>query len=114
MGWRMRRPPKALWALGSLAMLVVATSGEAETKPENDGWQFEVAPYIWIPEIDGRVTVRGRVHGPGQPEQTLTAGVSESGFVGASGRFEARRDHLTLFLNAAGTAVDTVGDLGQV
>ena len=45
----MRRLAEALWALGSVAMLVggIASSTEAETEPEVDRWQFELAPYVW-------------------------------------------------------------------
>src|SRR5204863_2841783 len=87
---------------------------DAETHPEADAWQFELAPHLWIAEIDGSVTVRGRVRGEGQPEQTLSAAVSEGGLVGGSGRFEARKRRLTLFLDAMGAEADTVGDLGQI
>jgi len=110
------RLAKVLGALGSVAMLVgaISSSADAETHPEADAWQFELAPHLWIAEIDGSVTVRGRVRGEGQPEQTLSAAVSEGGLVGGSGRFEARKRRLTLFLDAMGTEADTVGDLGEI
>src|SRR5207249_2835058 len=115
MRWRMRRLAEALWALGSVTMFVggIASSTEAEIEPEVDRWQFELAPYVWIPKVDGRVTAGVRVPGPGLPLPT-TATVNESGLLGGSGHFEARKRRLTLFLSAAGTSFDTIGQLGQV
>ena len=42
-----------------------------------------------------------------------TAAFSAGGLVGGSGRFEARKRRLTLFLDAAGTTADMGGDLGK-
>jgi len=110
----MRRLAVALWALRSVAMLVggIASSTEAETEPEVDRWQFELAPYVWIPKVDGRVTAGVRL--PGGVAVPVTATVNESGLPGGSGHFEARRHRLTLFLNATGTSFETVGHLAQV
>ena len=81
------RVAKVLGALGSVAMLVgaISSSADAETHPEADAWQIELAPHLWIPEIDGSVTVCGRVRGEGQPEQTLSAAVSKGGWSAAPG-----------------------------
>ena len=110
----MRRLAEALWALRSVAMLVggIASSTEAETEPEVDRWQFELAPYVWIPKVDGRVTAGVRL--PGGVAVPVTATVNESGLPGGSAHFEARRHRLTLFLNATGTSFETVGHLAQV
>ena len=44
------RLAKVLGALGSVAMLVgaISSSADAETHPEADAWQFELAPHLWI------------------------------------------------------------------
>src|SRR2546427_1634660 len=114
MRWRMRRLAEALWALGSVAMLVggIASSAEAETEPEVDRWQFELTPYFWIPKVQGHVTAAVRL--PGGVAVPVTATVNESGLPGGSGHFEVRRNRLTLFLNATGTSFETVGHLAQV
>src|SRR3989442_13345257 len=115
----MRGLAKVLCALASAAILAtIASSADAETQPEADRWQFELAPFFWIPEIDGRVTAGVRVRAEGVVGGFLalpvSATVNEGGLLGGSGHFEARKRRVTLFLNATGTSADTVGHLDQV
>src|SRR3989442_3247108 len=115
----MRGLAKVLCALASAAILAtIASSADAETQPEADRWQFELAPFFWIPEIDGRVTAGVRVRAEGVVGGFLalpvSATVNEGGVLGGSGHFEARKRRVTLFLNATGTSADTVGHLDQV
>jgi len=120
MGDGMRRVAKALCALRALAMILagISSSADAEPAPEVDAWQFELAPYVWVPQVDGRVTAGVRVPAAGVAGGFLalptTVTVNESGLLGGSAQFQARKRRMTLFLDATGTSFDTVGHLGEV
>jgi hypothetical protein len=44
-----------------LSLAVLAPSVSAEEKAnEQNGWEFQVAPYMWFVSMDGNVTVRGQ------------------------------------------------------
>jgi len=50
-------------AVGHLAVLVLAAPALAEPPPEplaEKDWTFTVTPYLWLPQIIGEVTTRGR------------------------------------------------------
>jgi hypothetical protein len=76
-----------------------AVAAEAD---EPAGWQFEVAPYAWIPGTYGTIDVRGRTAhadtGPGEILSLLFKGDA----LAAGGYFAARYDRWSAFLDAFG------------
>ena len=45
---------------GLLLMAYVPTVFAEENPAENNGWEFRVAPYLWLVALDGDVTVKGQ------------------------------------------------------
>jgi hypothetical protein len=78
--------------LGALMLLTIVVSPALAQSPGGSGtspdeWKFTLAPYLLIPWMDGKATVRGREHevdvSPGQIFDNLQ--------FGAMGYFEARK-----------------------
>jgi hypothetical protein len=80
----------------------------AGDEAKNDAWQFEVLPYMWLPEIQGRVTAAGT--GGRSVSASLHVGIDDSlklllkGQLWAGmGYLQARKRRLSLFLDVIGT-----------
>ena len=57
----LRRMRLAAWA-GALALILFAASGaEAQTAKSENGWTFQVSPYLWATGIKGTVGVSSRL-----------------------------------------------------
>ena len=63
----------------------------------SEEWQFEIAPYLWLPELDGDSTLSG-VTGPSEFSASDLLGFAD--FV-AMGRIEAWKDKWGLFFDGA-------------
>lgn len=108
-GAHMRRP-HFLATISMLALLGVQIPlppAHAGDQAKDDGWHFEAMPYMWLPELHGRVTAsgaRGRsvsasLHvGIDDELQLLFKGQLWAGM----GYFQARKRRLSLFLDVIG------------
>jgi hypothetical protein len=63
------------------------------------GWTFQVAPYLWLPALDGTVTVRGRSADVDQSVGDTIDALFDSLKFAALGRAEARRGDAFLTLD---------------
>jgi hypothetical protein len=97
--------------LATVSILALLGAGvppaHAADEGKNDAWHFEVTPYVWLPEIQGRVTAAGA--GGQSVSTSLHIGMDDSlkllfkGQLWAGmGYFEARKRRLSLFLDVVG------------
>jgi hypothetical protein len=105
-----------------LALLSGLPPAHAADEAQDDGWHFDVAPYMWLPEIQGRFTATGS--GGRSLSASLHVGIDDElklltkgQLWGGMGHFEARKRRLSLFLDVLGDHVEvdetvTGGSLG--
>lgn len=100
----MHRRIREMVVLGGLMVLVLCPSINAQTlstaPASADTWRFDVAPfYLWLPALEGDVTVRGQEVPVDVTVGEFTETLFESLKVAATGRFEARKNRLILTLD---------------
>jgi len=82
---------------------------DAPTAPHGDpGWHFTVAPYLWLPSINGTTTVDGF---SSDTDLSFTDLIDNFDVFALAGRSEAHKDRLGLFLDVLWTKLD--GDFGS-
>lgn len=109
----MPRPTSRIFAIASLTLGVAAFATPAlASSPEDatEGWRLDLAPYLWIPAIEGESTIDGQTAevdvSPGDVLDLVGDGLSlVSGFLHG----EARKDRFFLLLDLALTRLDTDG-----
>ena len=70
------------------------------TEASSGDWRFDVAPmYLWLPALDGDVTVRGRTSSVNVSMGKFIETLLDSFKFAATGRFEAHRGDLLLTLD---------------
>jgi hypothetical protein len=94
--------------LFALAPIAVAAAGvDAEDQQPHGGWVFEATPYLWLPEMDGTITVRDRSAdlevGFGDVFELL----GDGNLIGGMGHFEARKGRFAVFVDSAGVVVNS-------
>jgi hypothetical protein len=67
--WLLQRVPHiTTTVLVTVLLLVSATIGNAAEKKPDDGWQFAITPYLWLPNIDGTLKYNIPPGASGSPE----------------------------------------------
>ena len=64
-------------------------------------WKFELAPYLWLPAMDGDVTVRGRTADVDLDLGDVFEALLDSFKFAFMGRFEAHKGNLFFTLDVA-------------
>lgn len=94
-------------ALLALGLAANARAGEddepaATSAPADDGWTFEVTPYLWLPEQQGTLQV-GRLSAPVDVDFSDLFDLLGNGeLIAGMLHFEAHRGPLSLFLDGVG------------
>jgi hypothetical protein len=95
-----------LLALGPSAVNAADENSDAR----HDGWQFEVTPYLWLPETHGTVHI-------GNLSADLDIGfddvfdlLGDGDLIGGMGHFEARKGRAAMFVDAWGAVINTDAD----
>ncbi|MDH3602760.1 MAG: hypothetical protein OEU26_24375 [Candidatus Tectomicrobia bacterium] len=83
----------------AVTLVLISAMGKealARSADEDKGWHFSVAPYLWLPALDGDITVRGRTAPVDLSIGDFTELVFENFRLAAIGHVEARRDRWIL------------------
>jgi hypothetical protein len=91
-----------LTTFGLLLVLICSPASGQTTRSRPTaagGWTFDVAPYLWLPAIDGDITVRGRTAPVDVSIGEFVETIFESFQFAAIGRVEARRGPLVFTLD---------------
>jgi len=85
-----------------LALVGPPASGQTASysRAAGGGWTFDVAPYLWLPALDGDITVRGRTAPVDVSIGEFVETIFESFQFAAMGRVEARRGPLVFTLTS--------------
>jgi hypothetical protein len=89
-----------------LASAGAADEGDVAAEPRHGGWEFEVTPYLWLPETHGTITVHDR-----SADLDISLGdvfdlLGAGDLIGGMGHFEARKGKLALFTDAMGVVIN--------
>src|SRR5262245_47179231 len=103
------RVPRAALPILSLAFLIASARGARATEPPKD-WELEIAPYGWIPMINGSVDTQRF----GREEFTITMGEVLSHFdLGFDGAVKARYRRWVAVVDIAWAKLSGKGDIGD-
>ena len=97
---------RPFWAV-VLFSVVILCSGPSSANSEDGSWDIEVMPYVWLLDIKGDATLRGRT----SPVKVDLDDIVDNLDFGFMGRIEAWKDQWGLMLNVdhlnLGTEFDT-------
>src|SRR5262249_13510452 len=89
-----------LTTFGLLVVLAcLPASGQTTRFSAAGAWTFDVEPYLWLPALDGDLTVRGRTAQVDVSIGEFVENIFESLQFAAIGRMEARRGPLVFTLD---------------
>lgn len=71
-----------------------------ELATEEDDWHFTIAPYLWIPEVHGKVAARGVTAPVDIDFDEIFDAIGAGDLLALMGRFEVRHRRLTLFVDS--------------
>ncbi len=74
-----------------------STPDSLESSTEPNAWKFTFVGYLWIPAMDGTITIRGRSADVSTSVSDTFDTTFDNFKMGLSGRVEARHDKLTVF-----------------
>jgi hypothetical protein len=66
------------------------------------GWDFDIAPYMWLSEVHGSVSAKNRTADFNIDFNDIFDAIGNGDLIGADGHFEARHDKLALFYDVVG------------
>lgn len=114
------RNRRRITAAALLALLLATGAATVARAAEGavDGWSFEVAPYLWLPEVQGTLKIRDETAQLNVTFNDVFDLLGAGDLFAAGGHAEARYDRFSFFLDAFGgtvrpTATATVGRLVQ-
>ena len=95
----------------------LASAARAEEEGAVNPWSFELAPYLWLPEVQGTIKVRDETANLNVTFNDVFDLLGAGKLFAAGGHAEAHYDRFSFFLDAFGgtvrpTASATVG--GQI
>jgi hypothetical protein len=98
---RNRRPIAAFLTAILLSTTALVGASRAEEGAPSP-WSFEIAPYVWLPEVGGKIGARGV-----NADVDVTFGdifdlLGDGKMFAAGGHFEAKYDRFSLFVDAWG------------
>lgn len=106
--WRVRRAVLALFAV-LFAACATAPKAAAEdldapdlAEPKHSDWSFQVIPYLWLPELQGTVSTRGRSAAFNVDFDKVFDLLGNGDLLAGMGHFEAKYRRLSLFVDAIG------------
>lgn len=83
---------------------------EPADEPRHGGWQFEVTPYVWLPETHGTVGADGLTADVDVGFDDVFDLLGDGDLLALMGHFEARKGKLALFTDQIGVVIDTEAD----
>jgi len=82
-----------------------AATSDTSTASEPSPWTFQVIPFLWLPEVQGKIATRGLAANVDVDFGKLFDLLGNGDLFAAGGHFEARYDRLSLFVDAFGGTV---------
>ena len=102
----MREP---LWIAAAIAGLLLLTGVAPAARAAEEGaagpWSFELTPYIWLPEVQGQITVRDQTANLDVDFGDVFDLLGAGDLFAAGGHAEVRYDRFSFFLDAFGGTV---------
>lgn len=95
--WTLDPKPGSLTAASPL---LLADAGGAEAAKADNGWEFRLAPYLWLAAMDGDITVRGRTVSVDQDLSDVIDLLEDHFNGGAAAHFEAQKGRFGIFADA--------------
>lgn len=89
------------------APIAAAASDASEPPADDQGWRYEVIPYLWLSEIHGDITVRDRTASATVGFGELFDLLFDGDLIAGMGHFEAHHGKLSLFGDLVGSLVRT-------
>ncbi len=90
-------------AFAGLAFCAFAPAVSAETVEEGplkrNGWEISVIPYLWVPSIDGTITLRGQKEDVDVNPLNIVDELLEDLQLAVMADFEVRKDRVGLFVS---------------
>jgi len=86
-----------------IAVLLVLTAGNPRAAgAAAGGWEFDIAPYMWLSEVHGSVSGKNRTANIDIGFGDIFDAIGAGDLLALSGHFEARHEKLALFYDADG------------
>jgi predicted porin len=101
----MKPDSHAAVAAATLCAIFSILSGAVRAQPESGAWEYEIVPYLWAANLDGRSGLKPAV---GDVEQDF-GDLIEFVNIGGSLHFEARRTPISWYLEASYVELESTG-----
>lgn len=100
-----RRGTRTAWRfamIGSLLLAGLALLAPRAASAAAGGWDFDIAPYMWLSEVHGSVSAKNRTADIDIDFGEIFDAIGAGDLLAFAGHFEARHDKLALFYDADG------------
>lgn len=92
-------------AAQALAASQPSAASDTSTASEPSPWSFEVIPFMWLPEVQGKISTRGFSAAVDVDFDKLFDLLGNGDLFAGGGHFEARYDRFSFFVDAFGGTV---------